>query len=122
MNEQQLKNARRHRRTLSVRSRLRRFATAPRLSVHRSSKHIAAQVIDDKTGRTLAAATSTAKSLAPSLAGKNKTDRARVIGAEIARRAREAGVESVVFDRGPSRYHGRIKALAEAARAGGLKF
>jgi large subunit ribosomal protein L18 len=65
---------------------------------------------------------STAKALAADLAGKNKTQRASVIGAEIARRAKAAGIEEVVFDRGSARYHGRVKALADAAREGGLKF
>jgi large subunit ribosomal protein L18 len=105
-----------------VRSKIRRTATLPRLSVSRSLQHISAQIIDDGQGRTLAAVTSTAKGLADQLAGKTKTQRAAVIGAEIARRAKEAGVEAVVFDRGARRYHGRVKALADAAREGGLKF
>ena len=88
----------------------------------RSLKHISAQVVDDSNGRTLAQATSTAKALSDALKGKTKTQRAAVIGAEIARRAKEAGIETVVFDRGFARFHGRVKALAEAARAGGLKF
>ena len=122
MNAQELKRVRKARRTLSTRAVLRRTASLPRLSVNRSLKHISAQVIDDKTGRTLAAATSTAKSLAEQLTGKTKSQRAAVVGAEIAKRAKDAGVESVVFDRGSARYHGRVKALAEAAREAGLKF
>ncbi len=110
------------RRKRHIRRRLRLEADVPRLSVNRSCKHISAQVVDDKTGRTLAAATTTAKALGEQLAGKTKTERAAVIGAEIARKAKEAGVESVVFDRGHSKYHGRVKALADAAREGGLKF
>ena len=94
----------------------------PRLSVHRSNKNISAQIIDDKSGRTLAQSTTTAKSLAGELTGKTKTQRAAVIGAEIAKKAIEQGVQTVVFDRGFARYHGRVKALADAARAGGLKF
>jgi large subunit ribosomal protein L18 len=117
-----LKNRRRTRRRLSVRVRLRRESSRPRLSVSRSSKHISAQIIDDAQGRTVASATSKAKSLAAGLAGKTKTERAKVVGAEIARKAKEAGVEIVVFDRGHCRFHGRVKALAEAAREGGLKF
>jgi len=113
---------RRERRRFSVRARLRRSADRPRLSVHRSCKHISAQVIDDQSGNTLCAASSTAKALAGELAGKTKTERAKVIGREIARKAREAGLEAVVFDRGASRFTGRIKALADAAREGGLKF
>jgi large subunit ribosomal protein L18 len=116
------KQNRRTRRKMSVRSRLAGKAAAPRLSVNRSSKHISAQVIDDTTGRTLCAVTSTSKALSGDLDGKNKTDRAAVVGAELARKAKDAGVETVVFDRGSARYHGRVKALAEAAREGGLKF
>jgi large subunit ribosomal protein L18 len=115
-------NTRKKRRALHVRNRLRRESGSPRLSVHRTSKHISAQVIDDKQGRTLCAVSSTAKGLGDALAGKTKSQRASVIGAEIARLAKEAGVEQVVFDRGAFPYHGRVKALAEAAREGGLKF
>lgn len=117
-----LKTQRRLRRANHVRSRIRTESTFPRLSVFRSCKHIYAQVIDDATGRTLAHASSAAHDLASSLAGKNKTQRAAVVGAEIARSAKAAGVERVVFDRGFARFHGRIKALAEAAREAGLKF
>ena len=78
--------------------------------------------IDDKTGRTLCAVSSTAKNLADALTGKKKTERAAIIGAEIAKRASDAGGTQVVFDRGFSKYHGRVKALADAAREGGLKF
>lgn len=118
-----LKNqARRQRRQWRVRAKLRRTTSALRLSVNRSSKHISAQVIDDIQGRTLCAATSTAKALADQLKGKTKTQRAALIGEEIAKRALAAGVTTVVFDRGDSRYHGRVKALADAARNAGLKF
>lgn len=88
-----------------------------RLSVFRSAKHIYAQVIDDNRGVTLAEANS--KSLG--LAG-NKTEQAKAVGQALAERAREQGVTRVVFDRGSYRYHGRIKALAESAREGGLEF
>ena len=120
--KQRIKNKRRLRRTRSVRSKLRAAASAPRLSVHRSLKHISAQVIDDRTGRTLAAVSSTAKELGATLTGKTKTERATLVGAEIGRKAKEAGVERVVFDRGGARYHGRVKALAEGAREAGLVF
>jgi large subunit ribosomal protein L18 len=90
--------------------------------VHRTSKHIYVQVVDDREGKTLCAAGSTSKSLSKELGGKSKTERATLIGAEIARKAKEAGIERVVFDRGSARFHGRVKALAEAAREGGLKF
>ncbi len=117
-----LKKTRRARRAHHVRNRIRRTTTLPRLSVSRSLKHIAAQLIDDATGKTLAHATTTAKDLASSLTGKTKTERAKIVGAEIARKARDAGIQEVVFDRGSARFHGRVKALAEAAREGGLKF
>jgi large subunit ribosomal protein L18 len=105
-----------------VRAHLRRTSSLPRLTVARSIKHIAAQIVDDTTGRTLAHATSTSKAMAEQLKGKKKTERAAIIGAELARKAKDAGVTSVVFDRGFTRYHGRVKALADAAREAGLKF
>jgi len=117
-----IKQVRRERRTLRVRQKLRVTSSLPRLCVNRSLKHISAQIVDGASGRTLAHATSTAKALVTELSGKSKTQRATVIGAEIARKAKEAGIEVVVFDRGFARFHGRVKALAEAARAGGLKF
>ncbi|MFT4539122.1 MAG: large subunit ribosomal protein L18 [Planctomycetota bacterium] len=117
-----LRNKRRTRRTLGLRSRIRRQSTLPRLSVNRSLKHIAAQVIDDVGGRTLASVSSTSKKLAGELDGKTKSEKSAVIGKEIARLAQEAGVAQVVFDRGHAKYHGRVKALADAAREGGLKF
>ena len=100
----------------------RRAIGKPRLSVFRSSKHIHVQVIDDADGRTVVAASTVDKDLR----GKFKTgatvEAATAIGKEIADRASKAGVSDVVFDRGGYNYHGRIKALAEAAREGGLKF
>ena len=92
----------------------------PRLSVSRSNRHIYAQVIDDTSGRTLAAASTLEKGL--SLEGRKKAEQAQEVGKVIAARAREAGVESVVFDRGGNLYHGRVKALAEGAREAGLRF
>jgi large subunit ribosomal protein L18 len=88
-----------------------------RLSVFRSARYIYAQVIDDRTGRTLAEANS--KSLA---ASGDKTRQAAEVGKAVAERAAKAGVTRVVFDRGPYRYHGRVKALADGAREGGLEF
>jgi large subunit ribosomal protein L18 len=85
--------------------------------VFRSAKHVYAQIIDDANGVTVAEANS--KSLAPT--GK-KTDQAKAVGAALAERALAAGIRRVVFDRGPYRYHGRVKALAEGAREGGLEF
>lgn len=105
------------RRTLKARS-----AGRPRLSIHRSSKHIYAQIIDDAAGKTLAAASSLEKDLRTSL--KTGADKAAAvaIGKLVAERALKAGVTTVVFDRGGYIYHGRVKALADAAREGGLSF
>ncbi len=115
-----LKNKRRDRRAKSVRRRIAANADRPRLSVHRTTKHISAQVIDDVTGSTLCSLSTTSKKLADQLNGKTKTQKAAVIGGEIARLAKEKNVTEVVLDRGYSRYHGRVKALAEAAREAGL--
>ncbi len=117
-----LKNKRKTRRANSTRRLIRKNSDRVRLSVNRSCKHISAQVIDDKTGRTLCAISSTTKALGSELSGKTKTERSAIIGREIAKKALEAGVTEVVFDRGSSLYHGRVKALAEAAREAGLKF
>ena len=93
-----------------------------RLSVFRSSKQIYAQVIDDEKGVTVAAASSLEKALSEGLKTGANVDAARKIGKEIAARAKKAGVAKVVFDRGAYMYHGRVKALAEGAREGGLEF
>ncbi|MBT4044017.1 MAG: 50S ribosomal protein L18 [Rhodospirillaceae bacterium] len=94
----------------------------PRLSVFRSSKHIYAQIIDDAGGRTLAAASSLEVDLRSSLKTGADKDAAAKIGALVAERAKAAGVEAVVFDRGGYQFHGRVKALADAAREAGLNF
>jgi len=113
----QLGRARRHRR---VRRKISGTADRPRLSVFRSNKHIYAQLIDDREGRTLTSASSAEKEL--SLAGKGKSEAATEVGRVLAKRAREKGVEKVVFERGGNLYHGRVKALADGAREGGLVF
>ena len=95
-------------------------AGRPRLSVHRSSKNISVQLIDDVKGVTLAAASTLEKELG--LVGKNNIAAATKLGAEIASRAKKAGVTDVYFDRGGFLFHGRVKALADAAREGGLNF
>jgi large subunit ribosomal protein L18 len=111
------------RRTGRVRGTLRRAAgQRKRLSVYRSSKHIYAQVIDDDQGITLAAASSIEKSTRESFKTGASVDAAKAVGKLIAQRAQEKGVKDVVFDRGGYLYHGRVKALAEAAREGGLNF
>jgi large subunit ribosomal protein L18 len=104
-----------------VRNKLRKMAgERPRLSVHRSSKNISVQLIDDAEGRTLAAASTLEKDLG--LKGKNNKEAAAKIGTEIAARAKAAGIDEVYFDRGGFLFHGKVKALADAAREGGLKF
>jgi large subunit ribosomal protein L18 len=108
-------------RRLRNRNKLRAISNGqPRLSVHRSSKNISVQVIDDARGITLAAASSLEKDLG--VVGKNNVEAAAKIGAAIAERAKKAGVEEVIFDRGGFLFHGKVKALADAAREGGLKF
>jgi large subunit ribosomal protein L18 len=94
----------------------------PRLSVFRSDKNIYAQIIDDTTGRTLAAASTLDKDIKSSVANGSTAEAAAAIGKLIAERGTKAGVAEVVFDRGSYIYHGRVKALAEAAREGGLQF
>lgn len=94
----------------------------PRLSVFRSLKGIYAQVIDDIEGHTLAAASTLDKEIRDQITGLNKTEQARVVGETLARRAKARGVKKVVFDRGGYKYHGRVRSLAEGARAGGLEF
>jgi len=107
--------ARRRRR---VRTALRtRAGDRPRLSVHRTGKHIYAQIIDDAAGKTIAAAST----LGGKVSGAN-VDAAKKVGSEIAAAAKKAGVTTVVFDRGGFLFHGRVKALADAAREGGLEF
>jgi large subunit ribosomal protein L18 len=108
----------RHRR---VRKKVHGTATRPRLAVFRSNKHVVAQVIDDDTGRTLAAA-STAEADQRAAGNGSTVDAAARIGRLIAERAKAAGIDSVVFDRGGFIYHGRIAALATAAREAGLEF
>lgn len=112
----------RQRRHTRVRRHVSGTPERPRLNVFRSSSHIYAQVIDDVAGRTLAAASDLDKDLADSVGGKTKTERAKAVGEAVARRAKSAGVEQVVFDRGGFKYHGRVQALANAAREAGLGF
>ena len=113
------KDARRRRIHTRIRAQVKGTEARPRLAVFRSIKHIYAQVIDDRAGRTLAAASSAEKN---GTANGGNVAGAKEIGALIAKRAQEAGIKSVVFDRGGFLYHGRIKALAEAAREAGLEF
>jgi large subunit ribosomal protein L18 len=114
--------AARIRRHARVRKRVSGTGEKPRLSVYRSLSHIYAQVIDDVAKRTIAAASDIEATLKGDATGKKKSDVATLVGSLVAQRAKAAGVTRVVFDRGGYPFHGRVKALAEAARAGGLEF
>lgn len=116
MDSMRLKQVRRERRRTGIRKRVTGTPERPRLSVYRSQKHVYAQIIDDVAGRTLAAA-STAKLEK----GTNK-EAAASVGKQIAEAAKSVGISQVAFDRNGFRFHGRVKALADAAREGGLKF
>ena len=105
-----------------IRKKLSGTAERPRLVVFRSNKQIYCQVIDDEQGRTLAAASSLEKTLAPECKGKTGIEAAAVVGKAIAERAQAAGIKAVCFDRGGYLFHGRVKSLADAAREGGLVF
>jgi len=113
------KRLRRHRR---VRGKVHGTAERPRLVVHRSINHLEAQVIDDVAGRTLVGLSTNAPDLRARRSELNKTDASRELGKAVAEKAKAAGVEKVVFDRGGYLYHGRVKAFAEGAREGGLDF
>lgn len=115
-----IRRAARDRRHLRLRREVSGDATRPRLAVYRSNTHIYAQVIDDRAGSTLAAASSAEASFAPD--GDGKIGAAKAVGRLVAERAKDAGIAKVVFDRGGNRYQGRVKALAESAREAGLEF
>jgi large subunit ribosomal protein L18 len=120
MDQQKTKHRRQLRRRRHVRRLIVGSAERPRLTVFRSSKHIYAQLIDDLSGATLAAASSRAKEAALPYGGNVKA--AQVVGKKLAEAAKAKGITKAAFDRGHYRYHGRIKALADAAREGGLQF
>jgi large subunit ribosomal protein L18 len=112
----------RARRKMSIRKKVNGTPARPRLSVFRSSKHIYAQVIDDVAHQTLATASTMDDALKGELSGLKKSEKAKKIGAAIAQRCKAKGIEAVVFDRNGFIYHGRVQALADAAREAGLKF
>ena len=116
------KSENRSRRKLRIRKKVSGTAERPRLTVFRSSKHIYAQVIDDTAASSLALVSTLTKSLAGELEGKNKQDAAKVVGAAIASACKDKGITKVVFDRNGYAYHGRVSALANAAREAGLEF
>ena len=117
MNRLSLKNQNASRRANRVRTVVKGTVDRPRLSIHISNAHITAQIIDDTAGKTLAHASTVGKD-----ATGNKTDRATAVGKDIAVKAKKAKIKQVSFDRGRRKYHGRIKALADAARKEGLEF
>jgi len=110
------------RRKSRIRRKLEGTTERPRLSVFRSARHIYAQIVNDLEGRTLAEASTLSKELEAELSGKKKLDRAKAVGKLLATRAQQKGITQVVFDRNGFLYHGRVKALADSAREGGLKF
>jgi large subunit ribosomal protein L18 len=112
----------RQRRHVRVRRRVQGTPEKPRLAVFRSLNHIYAQIIDDAQGRTLVSASDIEQELRGARNGKKKTEVAALVGEVVAKKAKEKGIDSVVFDRGGFMYHGRVKALADAARKGGLRF
>lgn len=118
MNKAKLKQAAKQRRVRRVRSKIKGTADCPRLTVRRSLKHIYVQVVDDTAGKTLAAVSDGEMESK----GLSKLEVATLIGKTVAEKAKAKGIASVVFDRRDKRYHGRIKAVAEGAREGGLKF
>lgn len=117
--KKKMARARRHRR---MRAHISGTAQRPRLNVFRSLSNIYAQVINDVDGRTLVSASTIDTEVASKVEGKNKTESAKIVGQVLAERAKNAGISAVVFDRGGYRYHGRVAALAEGAREGGLEF
>jgi len=112
----------RSRRHYKVRQKVSGNGSRPRLCVFRSLNHIYAQVIDDSQGHTLVSASTLDSEITNDTKGKSKTSRAEMVGSLLAKRATDKGISQVAFDRGGFKYHGRVKALADAARKGGLKF
>jgi len=122
MDRQKEKRKRQLRRRRHVRNRIVGTGERPRLTVHRSNKHIYAQLIDDLAGKTLAAATTNSEELRDSVTAGGNVKAAVAVGKKLAEEATSKGIKKAAFDRGHYRYHGRVKALADAARAGGLQF
>jgi large subunit ribosomal protein L18 len=119
VNEKRTARLRRKRR---IRKTVAGSTERPRLSVFRSARHIYAQVIDDTVGKTLVGVSTLTKEVRDNVTGLKKRDAAEKVGEEVARLCKESGIEQVVFDRNGYRYHGRVSALAQGARKGGLKF
>jgi large subunit ribosomal protein L18 len=122
MSKRRSRNESRQRRHLRIRRSVHGSPERPRLSVFRSVAHIYAQVVDDRAGRTLATASSLDPEIRTQAAEVKKTEAGKLVGRLVARRAKERGISRVVFDRGGYLYHGRVKAVADGAREGGLEF
>jgi large subunit ribosomal protein L18 len=122
MSSEKAREEARKRRQRRVRAHVSGTADRPRLNVYRSLSHIYAQVIDDEAGVTLVSASTVDGDLRTEMTGKKKTEQAKAVGQAVAKRALAKGLTKVTFDRGGYRYHGRIKALADGAREGGLEF
>jgi large subunit ribosomal protein L18 len=122
MSKRRSRNDSRQRRHLRIRRTVHGSPERPRLSVFRSVAHIYAQVVDDRAGRTLATASSLDPEIRTQAAEVKKTEAGKLVGRLVARRAKERGISRVVFDRGGYLYHGRVKAVADGAREGGLEF
>lgn len=116
------KTTRRTRIRKGIRKKINGTAQRPRLSVFRSNKDIYCQLIDDQEGKTIVSASSRSKEIRDQAEGQTKTDISKLVGLEVAKQAKAAGVETVIFDRGGYKFHGRVKAVAEGAREGGLVF
>lgn len=116
------KTVSRARRKRAIRGKLSGTAERPRLTVFRSNKHIYAQVVDDVAGKTLAAVSTAVEGIREASVEKKKTEVAQIVGQKLAEKCKELSIESVVFDRNGFIYHGRVKAVAEGAREGGLRF
>lgn len=122
MSKSKSRNSARRRRHIRVRKNIRGTSTCPRLCVYRSLNEIYAQVIDDDAGDTLFSASSIDGQLRSKMSGLKKTEQAHIVGKTLAERAKKYKIETVIFDRSGYRYIGRVKALADGAREGGLKF
>lgn len=116
------RNKNRQKRHYKMRNKIQGTPERPRLNVFRSSSNIFVQVIDDTKGVTIAAASTLDKDIKEKVNGLNKTEAAKIVGQEIAKKSIDKGIEAVVFDRGGYLYHGRVKSLADGARESGLKF
>lgn len=116
------KRLRRDRIRRRIRATIRGTAERPRLCIHKSNKHIQAQLVDDLAGVTLASASTEMESLAKELKDKTKVERAQIVGEHLAELSQEKGIDKAVFDRSGYKYHGAVKALADGARKGGLDF